>query len=98
EVEMEMLAEKNENIRKAYKVLKEASMDEQKRMAYESRQMALMDERTKITEALEEGIELGSDKRNLENAKRMHEEGIEIQLISKITEIPIEILKEKFSK
>jgi hypothetical protein len=60
--------------------------------------MAIMDERTKIMEALEEGVEIGSDKRNFENAKRMYEEGIEIQLISKITEIAVEILKEKFSK
>jgi hypothetical protein len=80
---------KNENIRKAYRVLKEASMDEQKRMAYEARQMAIMDEKTRLMEAYEEGI--------LDTAIKMHKEGIEIQLISKITDIPINILKEKFN-
>jgi len=76
-------------LKKTYGVLKETSIDEQKHMSYETRQMAIIDEKTRLMEAYEQGI--------LDTAIKMHKEAIEIQLISKITDIPINILKEKFN-
>ena len=49
--EMEMIAEKDNNIKKAYEILQVASMDEAKRLAYEEREAELMDQRTKIGRA-----------------------------------------------
>jgi predicted transposase/invertase (TIGR01784 family) len=107
---IEVLAEKNDNIKTAYEILKAISRDEKKRLAYESRQMALMDEATRLEEAREEGMEKGIEKgREAEKkeskksivknkyviATNMKNMGLDIELISKATEISIEDLKEK---
>lgn len=57
--ELEMLAEKSESIRKAYRILQGISRDKRKRMEYEAREKAIRDHRQMIQEALEEGRELG---------------------------------------
>jgi len=56
---MVMLAENNKNIKRAYKVLKAASRDAEKRAAYEARQAALMDEASRLDEAIETGKQEG---------------------------------------
>ena len=57
--EFEMLAEKNEEIRKAYERLQVMSQDEKKRMEYEAREKALRDYNEVILEATERGIAKG---------------------------------------
>jgi predicted transposase/invertase (TIGR01784 family) len=94
---MEVLAEKNENIDRAYKIIQAASLDEGKRLAYEARQMAIMDEATRIEEAKEEGkaegkLE-GKAEGKLETAIEMLRLGADIKLVSKGTKIPIEELE-----
>jgi predicted transposase/invertase (TIGR01784 family) len=95
---MEMLARKNENIKTAYEILDNASRDEKKRLAYEARQMAIMDEESRIDEAreegLKEGLKEGIERGKMETVKAMLNEGIDIMLISKITKLPIEMIKE----
>jgi predicted transposase/invertase (TIGR01784 family) len=56
---MEMLAAKNIDIGNAFNVLEIMSREENKRMAYEARQAELMDQRTRMMEAREEGWEEG---------------------------------------
>ncbi len=45
---LKMLAEKNEDIKKAYSLLKVISQDSNNRMLYEARQKAISDEKTRI--------------------------------------------------
>jgi predicted transposase/invertase (TIGR01784 family) len=52
---MEMLAEKNEKIKKAYDVLKVISQDERARILYEAREAEIRDQLTRIHSAKEEG-------------------------------------------
>jgi predicted transposase/invertase (TIGR01784 family) len=54
---MEVLAEKNENIKVAYEILKRASKSKEARMAYESRQAEIMDQLTREKSAREKGKE-----------------------------------------
>ena len=56
--EMEMLAQNNEAIKDAFDYLQVISKDEEKRLAYESRQLWLMDQRTREKVAREEGTEI----------------------------------------
>ena len=57
--ELEMLAEKSESIRKAYRILQGISRDKRKRIEYEAREKAIRDQKQMMQEALEEGCELG---------------------------------------
>ncbi len=59
---MEMLAQKNMDIGNAFNVLEIMSREENKRMAYEARQAELMDQRTRMMEAREEGVVEGQAK------------------------------------
>jgi predicted transposase/invertase (TIGR01784 family) len=88
---MEVLAKKNENIEKAYMILKAASQDEKKRLAYEARQAAIMDEMSRIDEAKDEAKEEGK----LEVAVEMLKRGFDFEMISQITKMPVDELKEK---
>ncbi|RCX18785.1 putative transposase/invertase (TIGR01784 family) [Anaerobacterium chartisolvens] len=60
--EMEIMAETNETIRDAFNYLQVISNDEQKRLEYESRQLWLMDQRTREKVARDEGMKEGIDK------------------------------------
>ena len=86
---MEMLAEKNKAIKKAYTVLEILSKDEKARMAYEAREAEVRDQLTRLKTAEEKGMEKGIEK------------GIEkiimLQLEQRIKEIPSEF-KQKISK
>lgn len=53
--EIEMSAQNNTYIQKAYEMLEEISADEKMRLAYDARQKALYDENTKLEEAYERG-------------------------------------------
>jgi predicted transposase/invertase (TIGR01784 family) len=50
---MEMLAEKNENIKTAYEILQRVSKSKEARMAYEARQAEIMDQLTREKNAVE---------------------------------------------
>ncbi|MGL5677944.1 MAG: Rpn family recombination-promoting nuclease/putative transposase [Cellulosilyticaceae bacterium] len=70
---MEMLAQKNEGIQKAYNVLKRVSEDEIARMAYEAREAEIRDQLTREKVARQEGREAGLEAGRQEGL----EEGIE---------------------
>ena len=80
--EFEMLAEKNEEIRKAYERLQVMSQDEKKRMEYEAREKALRDHNEVMLEATErgiaQGIEIGKAEGLAEGRAKGRAEGIEI--------------------
>ena len=57
--EFEMLAEKNESIKKAYEKLQVISRDKEKRMEYEAREKAIRDHEQMMKEATERGLERG---------------------------------------
>ncbi len=59
---MEMLAQKNQDIGRAFDLLQIISQDQNKRMAYEARQAEIMDQRTRILEATRKGEEIGEEK------------------------------------
>ncbi len=57
-----MLAQKNQDIGRAFDLLQIISQDQNKRMAYEARQAEIMDQRTRIFEAKRQGEEIGIKK------------------------------------
>jgi predicted transposase/invertase (TIGR01784 family) len=57
---LQMLAAKDEKIKKAYTVLTTISQDENERQEYESREMQLYDEISRLDDAKEEGFVKGS--------------------------------------
>ena len=89
--EIQMLAEKDEYIKKAYRRLEEMSADEQKRWEYEMRQKAIRDQRHMLAsgrrEGLREGEKIGEErgrqlgleeggyKKAIEMARKMMERG-----------------------
>ncbi|GAA0179082.1 hypothetical protein SH2C18_20220 [Clostridium sediminicola] len=68
---MEMLAERNENIKTAYEILQRVSKSKETRMAYEARQAEIMDQLTREKSAREEGIKEGIEKEKLAIAKNL---------------------------
>ena len=59
---MDMLAEKNKDIKKAYDLLKIISKDEKAKLLYEARQAEVSDQLTRIKAAEEKGIDIGEKK------------------------------------
>jgi len=90
--EMEMIAEKDDHIKKAYKVLQVASMDEAKRLAYEAREAELMDQRTREEDARAQGIQQGIQQAKLESAKAFLDIADD-ETIAKKLGLPIETVK-----
>ena len=78
---MEMLAEKNEGIQRAYEVLKRVSEDEAARMAYEAREAEIRDQLTREKVAREEGIEEGIEQGKIEVAKKLIFANIDMSII-----------------
>ena len=80
---------KNENMKEAREKLDKMSKDEKVRRIAELRQKALMDEReaeyTGYCKGLEDGRKRGREQEQMEMAKKMKTEGIEIAVITKIT-------------
>jgi predicted transposase/invertase (TIGR01784 family) len=79
---IEMLAEKNKDIKKAYDLLQIISKDEKARMLYESRQAEISDQLTRIKSAEEKGV-----LRVVENLLKM---GLNVEQIAIAAEISIE--------
>lgn len=98
--EIEVLAEKNDNIKTAYKILKVASKSKEARMAYEARQAEIMDQMTREKTAEERGRKEGLQQGKIENAKNFLLLGVDIETIAKGTGLSIEdieILKNKLN-
>lgn len=84
--EMEMLAEKNKDIKKAYDLLQIISKDEKARMLYEARQAEISDQLTRIKSAEEKG----ANEKALRVAEKMLKRGNSIEDIVDMTELPKE--------
>lgn len=91
---MEMLSEKNANIRKAYDVLQVISKDEKARMAYEAREAEIHDQMTRIKTAKEEGISIGIEKGATEKALKVAQNllnmGLSVEQVSLAAELSID--------
>jgi predicted transposase/invertase (TIGR01784 family) len=92
--EMEMLARKNEAIKDAFDYLQVISKDEEKRLAYEARQMWLMDQRTREEIAREEGEKEGEKNAKIEVARKMVRRGVKLEYIAEDTGLPITEIQE----
>ena len=96
---MEEYKKENEEIKEAVKQLKEMSADEYERELYEIRERSRLTYNTEMYEARRKGVEegkkigekrgekRGEQKEKREIAKKMKEEGIDIQVIQRITEL-----------
>ena len=90
---MEKCKKENEEIKEAVNQLKEMSADEYERELYEIRERSRLTYNTEMAETRRKGEKIGEKKRNKEIAKKMKEEGIEIKLIQKITNLTEEEIK-----
>jgi predicted transposase/invertase (TIGR01784 family) len=86
---MEMLAERNENIKNAYEILQRVSKSKEARMAYEVRQAEIMDQLTREKSAKEQG----KDEKAIEIAKNALSMKLPIEQIEKLTGLSIETIK-----
>ncbi|OPJ65075.1 Rpn family recombination-promoting nuclease/putative transposase [Clostridium oryzae] len=91
---MEMLAERNNDIRKAYSELQVMSKDEIARMAYEAREAEIHDQKTRMETARKEGFEKGSMRRAIENAENLLKLGVNEEIVAKGTGLTIEQILE----
>lgn len=91
---MEMLANKNKDISKAFDILTVMSKNEKARMAYEAREAEIHDQLTREKVAREEGIEIGVEMENrrkaLEDATNLLELGVSEETIAKGIGLPLE--------
>ncbi len=79
EEEFDMLAKKNDDIKKAVTVVKIISEDERQQMLYESRMKSLADEKARlrlaeikaIQQGLKQGIQQGIEQHSIQTAKNM---------------------------
>lgn len=89
--EMQMLAEQDKYIDKAYRRLEEMSADEQKRWEYEMRQKAIRDHRHMLASGRREGEKIG-EQRGLEQGER--KKAVEIARKMLGDKMPIEKMAE----
>ena len=90
---IEMLAEKNKDIKKAYDLLQIISKDEKARMLYDAREAELRDQLTRIETAENKGKAEGK----AEVAKNLLDLGMEISKVAKatgMTEDKVKVLKD----
>ena len=97
EEKLEMAKKENKEIKKAMDIIDEMSMDEKEWELYMSRHRAILDYNSGMSEAkrqgiedglkegIKQGIKEGAKSRNIEIAKNMIKEKIEIKTIEKIT-------------
>ena len=85
----EMLAEKNEKIKKAYGILEVISKDDIKRAAYEAREAELHDQMTRLKSAREEGRR----EEKLINAKNLILLGVDVEIVAKGVGLSIDEVK-----
>ncbi|WP_310939924.1 PD-(D/E)XK nuclease family transposase [Clostridium sp. SHJSY1] len=74
---LEMLAEKNEKIKKACSILEVISKDDIKRAAYEAREAELHDQATRLQSAKEDGIKQGIEKGIKQGIEKGIKQGME---------------------
>ena len=91
----------NKEVCKAKKVLEEISQDEHERYLAELRQKYIMDQKAiegagfdkglkaGIEQGIEQGIQQGIEQKTIEIAKKLKEQNIEIEVISKVTGLSI---------
>lgn len=87
---IEMLAEKNQKIKKAYELLQIISQDKKARMLYETREAELRDQLTRMKSEKVKGRAEG----RMEVAKNLLEMGMEISMVAKATGMTEEEIKE----
>jgi predicted transposase/invertase (TIGR01784 family) len=90
---LEMLAEKNKDIKKAYDILQIISQDEKARMLYDAREAELRDQLTRMKSAENKGKAEGK----AEVAKNLLDLGIEISTVANatgMTEEEVKLLKD----
>ncbi|MDC7232921.1 MAG: hypothetical protein PQJ58_06790 [Spirochaetales bacterium] len=80
-------------MKKAHKAYQRFTSDEALTDAYEARLKYQRDKAAEISYAHNEGIRQGSEKTNMENARKMEEKGISYEVIFEITGISEELLK-----
>ena len=89
-----MLAQKNEEIGKAYDDLQVMSKDEKARMSYEAREAEIHDQITRIKTAKEEGITIGIEKGENSKAIKVAENflkmGFTVEEVAKGSELAID--------
>lgn len=85
---MEMLATKNEEIKKALSILEIVSQDEKARMLYEAREAEIRDQITRIESARKEGIKEGMEK-GIEKGMKKGMEELAVKLINKGIDIDV---------
>ena len=96
EDKIKMAESKNEEIEKAKKELEKLAMNPEDREIYELRLKAIRDEMNIRYSGYIDGKAEGKNERNIEIAKNMLKENIDIELISKVTGLnPEEIEKLK---
>jgi predicted transposase/invertase (TIGR01784 family) len=95
--EIEMLGTKTKEMKMAVGRLKQLSSDERTRMLYEARELYLMDEATRrevaVAEGRAEGKAEGRVEGKLEMVKRMLHGGLDIELVSRISGMSAEEIK-----
>ena len=87
----------NKEVGKAKKVLEEISQDEHERYLAELRQKYIMDQKAiegagfdkGLKAGIEQGIQQGIDQNTIEIAKKLKEQNIDIEVISKVTGLSI---------
>lgn len=91
------MEEVNNEVNKAKKVLEEISQDEHERYLAELRQKYIMDQKAiedaGFDKGLKVGIEQGIEQNTIAIAKKMLEQDIDIKIISKITGLSIDKIK-----
>ena len=83
----------NKEIQKAKKVLEEISQDEHEQYLAELREKYIMDQKATEAAGYDKGLKQGMQKEKIENAKKMLDEKIDINTISRITGLSIQELK-----
>jgi predicted transposase/invertase (TIGR01784 family) len=89
-----MAEEKNELIGRARDMLKTLSKDEKLQEEYMAREKAIMDKYSALSEAEEKGIVKGERKKAIDASKKMIQDGLSLELISKYLAISIQELEQ----
>ena len=90
---MEMIANKNENIKMAYEILQRVSKSKETRVAYEARQAEIMDQLTREKIAREEGIEQGIETEKISIAQSALLMNLPIDQIEELTGLSVEVIE-----
>ena len=88
---------KAKGLEEAREKLKEETLSEEERVAYQRFQENRRLERSEIETALKEGEEKGMEKKEVEFVLNLHDNGFEVDAIAKLTKLPVERVKEILS-